>query len=46
VLFVADMPARKVENLRKLYGAVRVVPNFDAAAIRAAIAAALDGGPR
>lgn len=34
VLFVSDMPQRKLENLRKLYGSVHAVPNFDAAAIR------------
>lgn len=43
VLFVADMPPRKVENLRRLYGAVRVVPHFDAGAIRREIAGAIGG---
>ena len=41
VLFVHDMAERKLDNLRKLYGKVYTVPNFDAAAIRKEIAAAL-----
>lgn len=41
VLFVHDMPRRKLENLRKLYGRVHAVSHFDAAAIRREIAAAL-----
>lgn len=41
VLFVHDMPRRKLENLRRLYGQVHAVPHFDAAAIRRAIGAAL-----
>ena len=42
VLFVHDMPERKLENLRGLYGRVHVVPHFDAAIIRQEIAAALE----
>lgn len=41
VLFVSDMPARKLANLRRLYGKVHTVPYFDAAAIRREIAIAL-----
>jgi CheY-like chemotaxis protein len=36
-LFVHPFPARRLENLRKLYGAVDAVPGFDAAAISAAL---------
>jgi hypothetical protein len=36
-VFVTDFPPRRLENLRKLYGAVAAVPTFDAAAIRAAL---------
>jgi hypothetical protein len=36
-LFVHDFPARRLDNLRKLYGDVRAVPTFDAAAIRSAL---------
>jgi CheY-like chemotaxis protein len=43
VLFVSDMPERRLANLKRLYGHVRAVPGFDAAAIRREIAAALDG---
>jgi hypothetical protein len=32
--FVYQFPPRRLENLRKLYGDVRTVPNFDAAALR------------
>lgn len=39
-VFVHDFPPRRLENLRRLYGAVHAVPTFDAAAIRAALAAA------
>jgi len=45
VLFVSDLPARKLDNLRELYGEVRAVPNFDAAAIRREIEAALGADP-
>ncbi len=40
-LFVSDMPRRKLDNLRKLYGRVHAVPTFDAALIRAELASAL-----
>lgn len=33
-VFVHDFPARRLQNLRKLYGQVTAVPAFDAAAIR------------
>lgn len=33
-LFIHDFPPRRLDNLRKLYGAVRAVPSFDAAEIR------------
>ncbi|MSP62692.1 MAG: hypothetical protein EXR72_20655 [Myxococcales bacterium] len=36
-VFVHDFPPRRLDNLRKLYGAVQAVPSFDAAAIRAAL---------
>lgn len=36
-VFVNDMPRRRLENLRRLYGEVLAVPSFDAAAIRAAL---------
>jgi CheY-like chemotaxis protein len=36
-VFVHDFPARRLDNLRRLYGDVRAVPNFDAAALRAAL---------
>lgn len=36
-LFVHDFPPRRLENLRRLYGAVDAVPSFDAAAIRRAL---------
>ena len=42
VLFVHDMPPKKLENLRALYGRIYVVPRFDAAAIRAEISKALE----
>lgn len=32
-VFVHDFPARRLQNLRQLYGRVAAVPNFDAAAI-------------
>jgi len=32
--FVYQFPPRRLENLRKLYGDVRTVPNFDATALR------------
>ena len=32
-IFVHDFPARRLANLRKLYGRVGAVPSFDAAAI-------------
>ena len=36
-VFVHDFPARRLENLRRLYGRVGAVPSFDAAAIREAL---------
>ena len=36
-VFVHDFPRQRLENLRRLYGDVRAVPGFDAAAIRAAL---------
>jgi hypothetical protein len=39
-LFVHDFPARRLANLRKLYGDVRAVPSFDAAEIRRALGVA------
>jgi CheY-like chemotaxis protein len=33
-VFVADLPPRRLENLRRLYGDVDAVPSFDAAALR------------
>ncbi len=36
-VFVQDFPARRLENLRKLYGDVRAVATFDARAIHAAL---------
>ncbi len=33
-VFVHDFPARRLENLRRLYGEVLAVPSFDAKAIR------------
>jgi hypothetical protein len=36
-VFVHDFPRQRLENLRQLYGDVRAVPGFDAAAIRAAL---------
>ncbi|UJR79407.1 response regulator [Sandaracinus amylolyticus] len=38
-LFVHDFPAQRLANLRRLYGDVRAVPGFDAAAIREALGA-------
>ena len=42
-LFVTDMPGRKLENLRELYGRVHAVPTFDAAAIRSELEAVSKG---
>lgn len=36
-VFVHDFPSRRLDNLRKLYGAVGAVPSFDAGRIRAAL---------
>ena len=36
-LFVHDFPARRLANLRRLYGDVRAIPRFDAAAMREAL---------
>ena len=36
-VFIHDFPEQRLANLRKLYGAVRAVPTFDAAAIRRAL---------
>jgi CheY-like chemotaxis protein len=38
-VFVHEFPGRRLENLRRLYGDVRAVPNFDAAALRMALGA-------
>lgn len=38
-VFVTDLPPRRLENLRRLYGDVHAVPSFDAAAIRRLLAA-------
>lgn len=38
-VFVHDFPARRLENLRRLYGDVGAVPGFDAAAILSALRA-------
>jgi CheY-like chemotaxis protein len=40
-VFVHPFPARRLENLRRLYGIVEAVPQFDAAAIDQALQAAL-----
>jgi len=40
-LFVHDFPARRLANLRRLYGAVAAVPSLDAEAIRRALDAAM-----
>ena len=36
-VFVHEFPARRLANLRRLYGEVRAVPSFDAAALRVAM---------
>ncbi|MBX3251016.1 MAG: hypothetical protein KF901_27815 [Myxococcales bacterium] len=36
-VFVTDFSARRLDNLRQLYGRVAVVPSFDARAIEAAL---------
>lgn len=38
-VFVADLPARRLENLRRLYGEVHAVPSFDATALRRVLGA-------
>jgi CheY-like chemotaxis protein len=38
--FVHDFSSRRLDNLRRLYGAVRAVPNFDASALRLALGGA------
>ena len=38
-VFVHDFPARRLENLRRLYGDVHAVPGFDARAIARALGA-------
>lgn len=43
-VFVHDFPRQRLENLRRLYGDVRAVPGFDAAAIRAALELPRAGG--
>lgn len=40
-LFVHPFPVRRLENLRRLYGSVEAVPQFDAAAIEAALVRSL-----
>lgn len=37
VVFVHDFPARRLQNLRRMYGAVAAVASFDAAAILRAL---------
>ncbi len=32
-LFIHDFPARRLDNLRQLYGDVHAIPSFDASAI-------------
>ncbi len=39
-VFVHDFPPRRLDNLRRLYGAVAAVPAFDAAALRRLLGAA------
>mgnify|MGYP001768193921 CR=1 FL=1 len=36
-VFVHEFPPRRLENLRRLYGDLRTVPTFDAAALRVAL---------
>jgi CheY-like chemotaxis protein len=36
-VFVHEFPPRRLENLRRLYGELRTVPTFDAAALRVAL---------
>ena len=36
-VFVHDFPAKRLQNLQRLYGQVRAVPTFDAGAIRRAL---------
>jgi hypothetical protein len=38
---VHPFPVRRLENLRRLYGSVEAVPQFDAAAIEAALVRSL-----
>jgi CheY-like chemotaxis protein len=38
-VFVHDFPKRRLDNLRRMYGAVHAVASFDAAAILAALSA-------
>jgi len=38
-VFVHEFPARRLANLRRLYGEVRAVPSFDAKALRRALGA-------
>ncbi len=38
-VFIHDLPPRRLENLRRLYGAVAAIPTFDAAALREALGA-------
>jgi hypothetical protein len=40
-LFVHPFPAKRLQNLRQLYGAVDAVPGFDAAAIESALSGSL-----
>jgi len=39
-VFIHDLPPRRLQNLRQLYGEVAAIPSFDAAALRAALGAA------
>jgi CheY-like chemotaxis protein len=36
-VFVHEFPSRRLENLRRLYGDVKAVPNFDATTLRQAL---------
>ena len=38
-LFIHDFPARRLDNLRQLYGDVHAIPSFDASAIATVLGA-------
>jgi hypothetical protein len=44
-LIINDLPARRLGNLRAMYGAIGAVPDFDAQAIRAAFDNLLGSAP-